>query len=83
MAMKTIKVSEENYRWLLHLASELQKKHGRIVSFDVALNEIKGKKMKKKRLRDIVGRWKMSELEAKKMLGDIRGEWKKWKIPSA
>jgi hypothetical protein len=47
MGSKTIKIKEENYRWLLKIASDIQKKLGRPVSFDEALTEIK-KKIKKK-----------------------------------
>ncbi len=38
---KAIKVKEENYKWLLKIASDIQKKLGRPVSFDEALSEIK------------------------------------------
>ena len=46
MGSKTIKVKENNYLWLLKIASDIQKKLGRPVSFDEALTEIK-KKIKK------------------------------------
>ena len=38
---KAIKVKEENYKWLLKIASDIQKKLGKPVSFDEALSEIK------------------------------------------
>jgi len=41
MPGKVIKISEDNYGWLLKIASDLQKKLGRPVSFDEALTEIK------------------------------------------
>jgi len=41
MASKVIKIKEDNYSWLLTVASNLQKKLGRPVSFDEALTEIK------------------------------------------
>jgi len=44
MTLKTIKISEENYRWLLQLAGELQKNYGRSISVDKALSELKEKK---------------------------------------
>jgi len=47
MGSKTIKVKEENYKWLLKIASDIQKKLGRLVSFDEALSEIKKKTEKK------------------------------------
>ena len=48
MASKTIKIKEENYKWLLKIASDIQKKLGRPVSFDEALTEIKNKVNKKR-----------------------------------
>ena len=41
MESKVIKIKEENYKWLLKIASDIQKKLGRPVSFDEALTEIK------------------------------------------
>jgi len=43
MGSKTIKIKEENYKWLLKIASDIQKKLGKLVSFDEALTEIKNK----------------------------------------
>ena len=37
MESKVIKISAENYKWLLTIASELQKKEERRVSFNEAL----------------------------------------------
>ena len=48
MKSKTIKIKEDNYKWLLKIAADIQKKVGRPVSFDEALTEIK-KENKKKR----------------------------------
>jgi len=47
MGSKAIKIKDENYKWLLEIAADIQKKEGRPVSFDEALTEIK-KKVKKK-----------------------------------
>jgi hypothetical protein len=41
MVFRTIKISEENYKWLLNIAADLQKKRGEPTSFDDALTEIK------------------------------------------
>ena len=49
MGSKTIKIKEENYKWLLKIASDIQKKLGRPVSFDEALTEIKNKVNKRKK----------------------------------
>lgn len=47
MASKPIKISEENYKWLLKIASNIQKKLGKPASFNEALDEIKNKLGKK------------------------------------
>lgn len=49
MVSKTIKIDEKNYKWLLKIASDIQKKLGRRVSFDEALTEIKNKIKKKEK----------------------------------
>ncbi len=84
MEFKTIKISKENYVWLLKLAAEMQKNSEKLVSFDSALNNLRNEKMKNKEgsILDLAGRWKMSDEEAKKFLKDTRKGWKKWKIPS-
>ena len=48
MGSKTIKIDEENYKWLLKIASDIQKKLGKRVSFDEALTEIKNRVNEKK-----------------------------------
>ena len=59
METKTIKISKENYLWLLKLSSELQKEHERPVSFDFVLTSFKeGKMKKKKNIMDFAGIWK-------------------------
>ncbi len=76
MEAKTIKISEENYRWLLNVAAELQKQQGRIITFDNALNELRRRKMKRRNLSDLAGKWKMNEKEADKLLEEIYNERK-------
>ncbi len=80
MTSKTIKISEENYRWLLGLASELQKERGKLVSFDEAIEELK--EDKKGDIMELAGRWKMSDKEAKEFMKGIRKGWKRWKVQS-
>ena len=83
MESKSIKISEENYRWLLGLAAEMQKKYERTITFDDTLNEVKSIAMqKKKSLLDLAGKWKMSEAEAEKFKEGVKRGWEKWKIPS-
>ncbi len=73
MESKTIKVSKENYLWLLRIAAELQKQSHKPVTFDVVINNLKEcKTMKKKKLSDLAGSWKMSDEEAKKMKDNIK-----------
>lgn len=80
---KTIKVSKENYLWLLKLAAEIQKKHHKPVSFDYVIENLRKNKMKKKKsILDLAGRWKMSDEEAEEFMKDIRKGWGKWEIPS-
>ncbi len=84
MESKTIKISKENYLWLLKLAAELQKNHEKPVSFDDAINKIKAKRMKKKKnIMEFAGIWAdMSDEEAEKLKKNLRKGWGKWKIPS-
>jgi len=82
MESKAIKISKENYLWLLRLAGELQTNHERPVSFDDAINELKSKKMKKTSILEFAGRWKMSDKEADKLKKDLKKGWGKWKTPS-
>lgn len=82
MVSKSIKISEKNYFWLLSMAAEMQKKYGRVVSFDETLNVLKGEEVGNKKISDLAGKWKMSDTEAKKFMKDIRKGWRKWKIPS-
>ena len=82
MTSKTIKVSQENYKKLLNIASELQKQREERVSFDDALEVMEAKKMngKKKKLSDLAGKWKgMTDKEASIF---IREMYKERKIAS-
>lgn len=84
MDSKTIKISKENYQYLLTLASELQKTYKRPVSFDETISVMKDKKMNsnKNNLSDIAGKWKITDKEAKEIKLDVRKGWNKWKISS-
>jgi len=75
MVSKTIKISEKNYLWLLNLASELQRKRKRLVSFDEALEELKEGKGDNNVVA-LAGSWKMSEKESAKMVNEIYKERK-------
>lgn len=84
METKTIKISKENYYWLLNIASELQKKNKRLISFDETLSELKDRKIynKKKKLSDLAGSWNISVNEADKIKKELKNGWNKWKIQS-
>ena len=75
MTSKTIKISEDNYRWLVELSGEIQKELGKPVSIDKAL-----KTLHKGKLSDLAGSWKMSDKEANKISKNLSEGWKKWKI---
>ena len=76
--MKTIKVSERNYKWLLHLAAEIQKKRSERVSFDDALEELKVKKEEKGDIMDLAGSWEMSDEEWKEIKRSLKRGWNRW-----
>ncbi len=81
MQTKTIRISEETYKWLLKLASEAQKEMGKPVSFDDALNGLKKGKMKKRKdIMSLAGSWKMSDEEWKEIGGSLKKGWSKWNI---
>jgi predicted CopG family antitoxin len=82
MESKTIKVSIENYKWLLAIAAEMQKRHERPISFDDAIMKLK-KCGNEKKLSEIAGSWKLSDREAEAIGLDIKKGWKSWKIKSA
>jgi len=59
MDSKTIKISKENYLWLLRKAAELQKKHHKPISFDYVINNLKNSKFNsKKSIENFAGVWK-------------------------
>ena len=75
--LRTIKISEENYKWLLRVASDLQKKKGEKISFDDTLKELKNKKTgEKKDIMALAGRWKISETDANNLIENIYKERK-------
>lgn len=77
MVSRTIKISEENYRRLLNIAAELQKRREEKVSFDDALQVMEAESLgkKNKKLSDLAGRWAdMSDKEANAILKDIYKE---------
>ena len=80
---KTIKISEENYRWLARFAAELQRKRGDPVSFDDAVKELKVRISARDAFLSVAGSWNMSDAEAAAFEKENRTLWKTWKMPSA
>ncbi|HLC54255.1 MAG TPA: antitoxin VapB family protein [Candidatus Nanoarchaeia archaeon] len=74
MISRTIKISEESYRWLLSIATELQKRRGELASFDDAIKEMKGKKKKRSNIMKFAGAWKMSDKEANNFINETYKE---------
>jgi predicted CopG family antitoxin len=80
---KTIKISEEKYRKLLKIASDLQKEREEKVSFDDAL-EILMETKKNKDIMGLAGAWKkMSDEEWDGIRKSLDKRWVKWKTRSA
>ena len=71
MIYKTIKISEEKYKWLLNLMAELQKERGKRVSFDDALNNIIKERKGNDNVMKLAGSWKMKDAEAEELIGEI------------
>jgi predicted CopG family antitoxin len=80
MVSKTIKISEENYIWLLQLAAELQKKYQKQITFDNTLNVLKNGRLGENKLSDLAGSWNLSDNEVKTLKKRLRKSWK-WKMP--
>jgi len=75
---KAIKISEENYRWLMDIASKLQKKSGKVMTLNDSINEIKKYYLLKKSIIGLSGKWKMKESESNKIKEEIKLGWSKW-----
>ena len=76
----SIKISDENYKWLSSLSGELRKYLQRPVSINEAINYLQKKENQK--ISDLAGTWKMSDKEAGEFLGNLKKGWAKWKIKS-
>jgi hypothetical protein len=78
MPTKTVKISEENYKWLTSVSGQIQSKIGTAVSIDKAISV-----MRTEDLKIIAGGWNISEEEAEELMKEIRMGWKRWKIPAS
>ena len=77
--LKSVKIREESYEWLVKLAGELQQQRGIPVSIDDALRWLQ----KKGNIADLAGSWKMSDAEYSEFMKKLRAGWRKWKPASA
>ncbi|HLC84506.1 MAG TPA: hypothetical protein VJH22_01815 [Candidatus Nanoarchaeia archaeon] len=76
MDTKTIKISEDNYRWLMGVAGEIQQREGRSISIDKALS-----RLRRRPLSDLSGKWKGTDKEADEIKKKLSKGWA-WKIGS-
>lgn len=76
MITKTVKLSEENYKWLCEVAGTSQAEEKRMVSLDEVVSRIRMRLGGK--LSDVIGSWKMSGEEAEEFKRDLRAGWKRW-----
>ncbi len=78
MTLKSMKISEDNYRWLVSVAGDLQSKSGAPVSLDEAIFSLR----KGRSISELAGSWDMSDEEAEKIKRDLKKGWKSWQIES-
>ncbi|MDA3836684.1 MAG: hypothetical protein PF542_03610 [Nanoarchaeota archaeon] len=82
MAGKAVKVSEENYLWLLGVASKIKRTLNRPVTINDTLNELRKKSSYDSKLGKISGSWKIAEDKAEMVKKEIKKGWKRWEIKS-
>jgi hypothetical protein len=84
MESKSIKISKENYEWLLNIIIDIQKERKKFASFDDAINELKENNCKNvKNIMEFAGIWEdMTDKEAEELKRDLKKGWGKWKVPS-
>ena len=73
---RTIKISDNNYKWLLKISSDLQKKKEKKISFDDALKELAANDGKKNSIMNFAGKLELSEKDSKNMIEEIYKERK-------
>lgn len=79
MTTKTIKISEENYEWLIRYSGDLQKEVGKPISVDKAFSAIRKDTQGKDTLLEFAGSWKMTDEEERKIFKTLKEGWKRWK----
>ena len=75
MTLKSIKISAENYDWLVRLSGDMQKKLGKPVSIDYTINSLR----KKRKISEYAGAWDMNDKEWEEINNSLSEKWKKWK----
>ena len=73
--LKSVKIMEKNYKWLVKIAGELQRQRGRPVSIDDAISWLQNKG----NITELAGSWKMSDKEYAELIQKIKSEWRKWR----
>ena len=77
MVSRAIKISEENYKKLLRIASILQGKRGERATFDDALGVMEFEEKDERKPSDFAGIWEhINDKEAEKLIGEIYKERK-------
>ena len=76
MVYKVVKISEDNYKWLLRESAQLQSQYGSKTSINDALNAIRSKKHAS--LLSLAGTLELSDKQAKDMQSSIVKKWSKW-----
>ena len=75
----SIKISEDNYKWLSSLSGELRKELHKPVSINDAISHlnVRGK------ISELAGSWAMTDEEANIIMKDLKKGWKNWGKKSA
>ena len=77
--LRSIKISEENYRKLNSISGKLRESLRRPVSINEAITIIS----RQGRLSDLAGSWKSSDSEIEEFMSNLKKGWGKWSKGSA
>ena len=78
MGLKTIKISEDNYKKLNMMAGLIRTRENRPISISETLSELLVKKNSD--IMRFAGSWKMTDKEFEKINEDLEKLWKNWKM---
>lgn len=76
MITKTVKLSDENYKWLCEFAGNMQAEEKKMTSIDEAVSEVR--KRLSGKLSDLAGTWQMSDKEVKALTTGLKRGWRRW-----